>query len=95
MPKSAFLSAQEFTSEQTQAFDAVWSATDASPPAFRSATRTVIDLGTNAEGFSPYASCGRLMLDHADVLIALWDGKTDGGPGGRRDVMRKGVVRPF
>lgn len=88
MPEAAFLSEQEFTSEQTQSFDAVWSATVASPLEFRSATRTVIDLGTNAEGLSPYASCGRLMLDHADVLIALWDGETDGGPGGTRDVMR-------
>lgn len=88
MPEAAFLSEQEFTSEQTQAFDAVWSATVVSPLALQSATRTVIDLGTNAEGLSPYASCGRLMLDHADVLIALWDGETDGGPGGTRDVMR-------
>jgi hypothetical protein len=28
------------------------------------------------------------MLDHADVLIVLWDGESDNGAGGTRDVMR-------
>lgn len=88
MPAAEFRSKQEFTQEQAQAFDAVWLETDAAPLAFRTATRTVIDLGMNAEDLSPYASCGRLMLDHADVLVALWDGEADGGPGGTRDVMR-------
>lgn len=88
MPRAQFLSEQKFTPEQFKAFEAMWTATDAAPSVLRNATRTVIDLGKNAEGLSPYASCGRLMLDHADVLIALWDQETDGGPGGTRDVMR-------
>ncbi|MEP5769600.1 DUF4231 domain-containing protein, partial [Nisaea sp.] len=83
-----FVKRQQFTDEETSAFKRIWEVDDNSPESIRSATRTEIDLGQNHLGLSPYASCGRLMLDHADALIAIWDGKTDNGPGGTRDVMR-------
>ena len=35
-----------------------------------------------------YARAGRHVVDHCDVLIALWDGKPEEGPGGTAEVVR-------
>lgn len=34
-----------------------------------------------------YAQVGRYVVDHCDVLIALWDGKPAGGPGGTAEII--------
>lgn len=36
----------------------------------------------------PYAACGRVILDHCDVLIAIWNGE-EGRRGGTADVVRE------
>ena len=90
LPFSAerFVETQEFDEKDKAEFYRIWDTAENGDGPLGNATRTEIDLGQNEANLSPYASCGRLMLDHADVLIALWDEKTDKGPGGTRDVMR-------
>lgn len=34
-----------------------------------------------------YAAAGRYVVDHCDVLIAVWDGRQANGPGGTADVV--------
>ncbi len=35
-----------------------------------------------------YARAGRYVVDHCDVLITIWDGKPEEGPGGTAEVVR-------
>ena len=34
-----------------------------------------------------YAAAGRYVVDHCDVLIAVWDGRPANGPGGTADIV--------
>jgi hypothetical protein len=40
-----------------------------------------------------YLTAGRVMLDHADLLVALWDGAPARGQGGTGEVVAEGVHR--
>jgi hypothetical protein len=35
-----------------------------------------------------YAAAGRWVVDHCDVLVALWDGRPEDGPGGTAEIVR-------
>lgn len=35
-----------------------------------------------------YAAAGRWVVDHCDVLLALWDGRPEEGPGGTAEIVR-------
>lgn len=35
-----------------------------------------------------YAAAGRWVVDHCDVLLALWDGRPEEGPGGTAEIIR-------
>ncbi len=35
-----------------------------------------------------YAAAGRFVVDHCDVLVALWDGRPEEGPGGTAEIVR-------
>jgi len=35
-----------------------------------------------------YSRAGRYVVDHCDILIAIWDGKPEEGPGGTAEVVR-------
>ncbi len=34
-----------------------------------------------------YEAAGHVMLDHADLVVAIWDGRESGGRGGTREIM--------
>ena len=40
-----------------------------------------------------YAPVGHLILDNADILVAIWDGGESGGRGGTTDLLEKAVLR--
>lgn len=42
----------------------------------------VIELPSGLTRLEAYESAGRYILDHVDVLIAIWDGRPPRGPGG-------------
>jgi hypothetical protein len=60
-------------------------------------TGLVIELdGTRAQSGNAYLQAGRIMLEHSDVLIAVWDGKIANGEGGTGQIVeearRRGVI---
>lgn len=40
-----------------------------------------------------YAAAGRYVLDHCNVLVAVWDGKNASGTGGTGDIVQQARVR--
>lgn len=50
--------------------------------------RSVRRLPAAASRDETYAQAGRYVVDHCDVLIALWDGKPEEGRGGTAEVVR-------
>jgi hypothetical protein len=47
------------------------------------------DPETQAElRFDAYAAVGRYVVDHCDVLIAVWDGKPSASRGGTAEIVR-------
>jgi hypothetical protein len=50
--------------------------------------RTIHRLPRASNREEAYAAVGRYVVDHCDVLAALWDGKPSEGPGGTADVVR-------
>lgn len=44
-------------------------------------------------GENSYQAAARCMLDHADCLMAFWDGKPEKGPGGTAETIREAVER--
>ncbi len=50
--------------------------------------RSVLELdGDRSTGALPYARVGRILLGHADVLVAIWDGEEANGRGGTAEVV--------
>ena len=47
----------------------------------------VIELPVSPTRVAAYESAGRYILDHVDVLIALWDGKPSRGQGGTGQIV--------
>ncbi len=65
-------------------------ATDASRSEFRSLlarARTIHRLPRPSSREEAYAAAGRYVADHCVVLIAVWDGKPERGPGGTAEVV--------
>lgn len=50
--------------------------------------RHVKQLPRTANRTEAYAQVGRYVVDHCDVLIALWDGKPAAGQGGTAEIVR-------
>ena len=48
---------------------------------------SVIQPVSNPERPEAYMEAGRYIVDHCDVLIAIWDGNTANGKGGTADVV--------
>lgn len=40
-----------------------------------------------------YETAGYVMLDHADLVVAIWDGRESGGRGGTREIMDEALRR--
>lgn len=59
------------------------------------AADTVIVLSPSNSRHEAYARAGHLVVDHSDLLIALWDGRPARGPGGTAEIVdyarREGV----
>jgi len=53
----------------------------------------VIELPPGSTPVEAYESAGRFILDHIDVLIALWDGKPPRGPGGTGQMVAEARAR--
>jgi len=53
----------------------------------------VIELPQTAERNDAYAQVGAWLLDHSDVLIALWDGQPAQGRGGTAEVVEEALAR--
>lgn len=53
------------------------------------AVATVTELDTSETPHDPaaYEALGGVLLDHTDVLIAIWDGKPAAGPGGTANIV--------
>lgn len=52
----------------------------------------ICPVGSKADE-NPYQAAARCMLDHADCLLAFWDGKEAREPGGTADTIREAVDR--
>jgi hypothetical protein len=66
-------------------------AADASKSEFRSlldGARTIHRLPGSSSREEAYAAAGRYVVDHCDILIAVWDGKAGEGPGGTAEIVR-------
>ena len=50
--------------------------------------RSVERLPPSPTRAEAYARAGRYVVDHCDVLIAIWDGKPEEGPGGTAEAVR-------
>ncbi len=53
-----------------------------------SRARSVRRLPASSSRGEAYAQAGRFVVDHCDILIALWDGKPEEGPGGTAEIVR-------
>jgi hypothetical protein len=53
-----------------------------------SRARSVKQLPPTASRNEAYVQVGRYVVDHCDVLIALWDGKSAAGQGGTAEIVR-------
>lgn len=53
-----------------------------------SRARRVKQLPPTASRNEAYAQVGRYVVDHCDVLFALWDGKPAAGQGGTAEIVR-------
>jgi hypothetical protein len=49
--------------------------------------------GDRAPESSPYETVGRVVLDHCDILIAMWDGKPERGAGGTARIVAMAQTR--
>ena len=64
--------------------------TDASKKEFRhllSMAEKVLTLPPASTRSKSYEAVGRYVVDHCDVLIALWDGKASRGRGGTAEII--------
>jgi hypothetical protein len=64
--------------------------TDASRAEFRSLlarARRVRRLPPSSSREEAYAAAGRFVVDHCDVLVAIWDGQIANGPGGTANIV--------
>jgi hypothetical protein len=50
--------------------------------------RTIHRLSRSPSREESYAAAGRYVVDHCDVLFAIWNGKPEGGGGGTAGVVR-------
>lgn len=58
--------------------------------------RTVFEIdnpNADQEQSTSYETAGLVMLDHADLLIAIWDGGESRGRGGTREIMGNAIRR--
>lgn len=55
----------------------------------------VIELPLVATRNAAYEAAGNYVLDHCDVLIAVWDGQIAQGKGGTGDVVKRARSRQF
>ena len=60
----------------------------------RSEFERLLDLASQVETLAPqpsrsesYLAVGRYVVDHCDILIAVWNGEPTGGPGGTADTV--------
>lgn len=58
----------------------------------RAATVCELD-GDRRSGSEPYAQVGQRIVEEADLLVAVWDGKPPRGPGGTGDVVARALDR--
>ncbi len=75
-------------------------ATDASRSEFRSflaKAAAIHRLPASSNRAEAYAAAGRFVVDHCDILIAIWDGKAGDGPGGTADTIAyaQSLARPI
>ena len=57
------------------------------------ARETTVLPGTYAERRAAYQGVGRAMVDRADILVCVWDGKPAAGPGGTTEVIELALWR--
>jgi len=50
--------------------------------------RTVHQLPCTSNRKEAYAAAGRFVVDFCDILIAVWDGRPEEGPGGTAEIVR-------
>ncbi|WP_299891836.1 DUF4231 domain-containing protein [uncultured Ruegeria sp.] len=89
-PRAKYVEWQGFSSEEKADFDRLWNAKKGV------GARMELDLGPAIAAEAAYASVGRLILAHSDVVIAVWDGEPGRGAGGTAEVVaeaqRKGHI---
>lgn len=50
--------------------------------------RKVHRLPRSVTRLKAYEAAGRYVVDHCDILVALWDGRPEEGPGGTAEIVR-------
>lgn len=49
-------------------------------------------IAAGADGAAPYAAVGQALLEHAQVLLAVWNGAPKKGPGGTAEVIENALA---
>lgn len=78
--------ADDFTGEALRDYEAL-----CRHPAVRSLTE--IDAPRGASNGEAYRDAGRLVLDHSDVLVAIWDQAPAAGTGGTAEIVEEAIRR--
>ncbi len=50
-------------------------------------------IAAGADGAAPYAAVGDALLEHAQVLLAVWNGAPKKGPGGTAEVIENALAK--
>jgi hypothetical protein len=53
----------------------------------------VVELPMSRSREQTYETAGRYVLDHCDILVAVWDGRDAQGQGGTGDLVREARTR--
>lgn len=51
------------------------------------------NAASDGDRSAAYETAGLVMLDHADLVVAIWDGGSSGGRGGTREIMDEALRR--
>jgi len=56
------------------------------------ATKAILELDGSENEQDAYDAAGTVLVNHSDVLLAIWDLSTGNGPGGTGDSVRKAIA---
>tara|TARA_R110002126_G_scaffold12416_8_gene53988 strand:+ start:143 stop:1987 length:1845 start_codon:yes stop_codon:yes gene_type:complete len=73
---------RDFTGDAAQESDSVQTFRD-----LLARCESVLELDGDRDGPEPYGACGSVVVENADVLVVVWDGRRERRPGGTEGAM--------